>query len=199
MAQPCGPLIDQVGERAFDPHFTGTTRAQVRDLLSRASQVVNGAFDSTLVLTAMPTAPTLQVYNFERVAADVLRIKAVRQGTRDLSETDFSRLSQIDNHWFGRRGRRFETFAVLGRRLLVIHPLMPWADSVNVLYTQQLPTLAVDGDMVNLPDDQLPVLSKLTEALVLLKQRDLDKLGPLLAELPAALGLSPAAPQEAAA
>jgi len=178
MSQPCGPLIDVVGARVFDEHFTGTTRSQVRDLLSRAQQIINATFDSTVVTQAMPIQPSLQIYNFERVAPanDVLRIKSVRDGTRDLSRIDFSRLKHIDNHWFGRSGRRLETFAVLGRRILVVHPLRPSGDSVNVVYTQQLPKLNVDDDQVNLPDDQIPALTKLTEALVLLKQRDLDKL-----------------------
>src|SRR5215469_3116050 len=186
MAQPCGPLIDVVGYRVQDAHFTGTSRDFVRSLLSHCQQIVNSAFDSTLVTQPMTVLPQLQVYNFERIAPanDVLRIKAVRaDNSRDLSRIDFERLKQISTHWFGRTGRRLETFAVLGRKILVIHPMRPVADSVNVVYTQQLPTLNVDADQVNLPDDQIPTLTKLAEALVLLKQRDLDKLKPLIENL----------------
>lgn len=186
---PCGPMIDTVLGRVFDPAGTGTSRDTVRDLLGRAAQVINAAFDSTIVSASMPTSPNLQVYNFERIAAanDVLRIKAVRRANRDLSRIDFSRLKQISMRWFGRSGRRFETFAVLGRRILIVHPQQSAASSINVVYTQQLPRLNVDADTVNLPSDNIPPLLKLTEALVLLKQRDLDKLKPLLDELTAEL------------
>lgn len=190
MAQAVGPLIDIVLKRAFDEHGVGTTRIIVRDLFSRSQQVINAAFDSVIVTQSMPTGPNLQIYNFERIAPanDVLRIKSVRRANRDLSRIDFERLKQIDNHWFGRSGPQFRTFAVLGRRILVIHPQQPVASSVSVVYTQQLPQLNNDGDTVNLPDDQIPVLTKLVEALILLKQRDLDKLTPLLDNLTKELG-----------
>lgn len=200
MAQPVGPLIDTVLRRVFDEHGVGTTRAQVRDLFSRAQNIINAAFDSQIVIRAMPTAPALQIFNFERIAQanDVLRIHSVRDGTRDLSRIDFERLKTIDNHWFGRSGPRFQTFAVLGRRILVIHPQRPVASTVNVVYTQQLPVLGTDADNVNLPDDQITSLTKLTEALVLLKQRDLDKLAPLLESLSKELGIVKEEPGQAA-
>jgi hypothetical protein len=182
MSQPVAGLIDVAGQRAFDPHFTGTSRAFVRDLFSRCQQFVNAAFDSTIVVQPMATGPQLQVYNFERVtpANDVLRIKSVRDGSRDLSRIEFDRLKHIDNHWFGRSGPRFRSFAILGRRILVIHPQRTVASEVNVVYTQQLPVLDQESATVNLPDDQLPLLVKMVEAMILLKQRDLDKLKPLL-------------------
>jgi hypothetical protein len=190
MSQPVGPLIDLILHRVFDEHGVGTSRTFVRELFSRCQNIINAAFDSTIVTVAMPTAPTLQVYDFARVAAanDVLRIKSVRDGTRDLSRIEFERLKQIDNHWFGRSGRRFETFAVLGRSLLIVHPQLPIASTVNVVYTQQLPILNSDNDIVNLADDEIPQLNHLVEALVLLKQRDLDKLQPLLETLTKELG-----------
>src|SRR6266702_3489912 len=125
MAQPCGPLVDRALQRAFDPAGVGTTRAQVRDFLSRLQQVVNAGFDSTLATAVLTTQPYLQVYNFADIAPDILRIKSVRDGVRDLSMIEFAKLKQIDNHWFGRSGPRFESFAVLGRRLLVVHPSQP--------------------------------------------------------------------------
>jgi hypothetical protein len=191
MAQAVGPLLDIVARRVFDEHNTGTSRTVLRDLFSRAQQIICAAFDSVIVVQPMATGPSLQIYNFERIAPanDVLRIKSVRDGTRDLSRIDFERLKTIDNHWFGRSGPRFQTFAVLGRHILVIHPQRPVSSTVNVVYTQQLPALNNDADTVNLPDDQIPTLTKLVEALVLLKQRDLDKLQPLLDSLTKELGI----------
>lgn len=189
MAQPCGPLVSTVGQRVFDPGFTGTSRATVRDLMGRASQVINAAFDSTVVMSPLTVPPNLQVFNFERIspANDVLRIKAVRHVNRDLSRIDFNRLKMISSRWFGRSGRRFETYAVLGHRILIVHPQSRVGGQVEVVYTQQLPKLNIDLDLVNLPDDNISSLLKLTEALVLLKQRDLDKLKPLLDDLTAEL------------
>jgi len=178
MAQPCGPLIDIVLSRVFDPAGVGTSRNIVRDLLSRSQQVVNGALESTLTNQAMNTQPELQVYNFERIAPanDVLRIKGVRDGTRDLSKSDFTRLKHISSRWFARTGRRFETFAVLGRGLLIVHPQQGITNSVNVIYVQQLAKLNAESDTVGLPDDQMPTLTRMVEALILLKQRDLTNL-----------------------
>jgi hypothetical protein len=187
MSQPVGPLIDIAAQRAFDPHLSGTSRALVRDLYSRIQQFVNAAFDSNIVVQAMPTMPQLQVYNFERIAAanNILRIKSVRQDTRDLSRIDFNRLKLIDTKWFSRTGAAFQTYAVLGRRILIVHPQMPIAGSVNVVYTQQLPILNAESDKVGLPDDEIPLLTRMVEAVLLLKQRDLDALTPLLESITA--------------
>jgi hypothetical protein len=122
----------------------------------------------------------LQVYPFEAAAPDILRIRSVRDGTRDLSRIDFRRLKMISTHWFGRSAPRFQTYATVGRHLLIVHPYQPSSSSVNVVYTQQLPAFGSEADVVGLRDDQVPILVKLVEALILLKQRDLDRLAPLM-------------------
>lgn len=183
MSQPVGQLIDIVLRRVFDPGGTGTSRNEVRDLFSRCQQFVNGATDAVVVTKALTTRAYKQVYFFDDIGADVLKIKGVRHGKRDLSEIPFSRLKQIGTNWFGTTGPRLETFATLGRQVLVIHPAQQRDDSVNVVYAQMLPKLNIDADLVLLPDDHLPVLTRLVEAMLLLKQRDFDGIKSLLEEI----------------
>jgi hypothetical protein len=177
-----GDLITTVGIRVRDPQNTGTSRAIVRDLFSRAQQYVNAAFDSILNTVPLATVANQAVYPFASIAPDIIRIKAVRHGVRDLSKIDFNKLRYITPTWFGTTGPRFETYSLFGRQTLILHPNQQAADSVNVVYTQQLPAFVTDADTVLLPDDQIPFLERLVEALLLLKGRDMNGMKQLFDE-----------------
>lgn len=181
MSTTAGTLVTNISIRVRDPNNTGTSRAIVLDLLSRCQNYANAAFDSVLNTVALPTNQA--VYPFASIAPDIIRIKAVRHGQRDLSKIDFNKLRNINPMWYGTTGPRFETYALFGRQTLILHPNMPTADSVNVVYTQQLPVLANDAAVMSLPDDQLPFLERLVEAILLLKARDMNGLKALFDEV----------------
>lgn len=176
MPSPAGPLVDTILQRVYDPLGAATTRPQVFDLLSRCQQIVNAAFDSVVVNLAFNTGPRQQVFTLSEIAPadDVLKVLSVRDKHRDLSEVPFNRLKHISARWFGQSGPRWETFAKLGKTMIVVHPMKQSADSLTLVYTQALPPLLGDADICPLPNDQIPTLTKLVETLLLLRQRNFE-------------------------
>lgn len=167
-------MTDTVLQRIYDAGGVATSRANVWDMLSRCQQLVNAAFDSIVITLDFPTGPRQQVFTLTDIAPDVLKVLSVRDQHRDLSVIPFNRLKHISVHWFGQSGPRWETFAKVGKTMLVVHPMKLSADTLTLVYDQILPVLGGDLDVCPLPDDQIPVLTKLTEAMLLLRQRNFD-------------------------
>ena len=174
MPAPAGELTDTILQRVYDAGAVATPRARVWDLLSRGQQIVNQAFESIIVNLDFPTGPLQQVFTLSEIADDVLKVLSVRDQHRDLSEIPFNRLKHISAHWFGASGPRWETWARVGRSMIVVHPMKQQADTLTLVYTQVLPILGGDADICPLPDDQLPTLTKLVEVLLLMRQRNFE-------------------------
>jgi hypothetical protein len=174
MPSDAGTLTDTILQRVYDAGAVVTPRARVWDLLSRGQQIVNQAFKSIIVNLDFPTGPRQQVFTLDDIAPDILKVVSVRDQNRDLSEIQFNRLKHISAHWFGASGPRWETWARVGRSMIVVHPMKQQADLLTVVYTQVLPVLGGDADICQLPDDQLPTLTKLVEVLLLMRQRNFE-------------------------
>ena len=182
MATTAGTLITNISIRVRDPNNTGTSRVIIRDLLSRCQQYANAALDSVLNTVSLATIADTAVYPFISIAPDIIRIKTVRDGTRDLSPIPFNRLKIITSAWYNTSGPRFETWSLFGRQTLILHPNRQVASSVNVVYTQQIAAITSDTTLMALQDDQLPLLERMVEAILLLKARDMEALKQLFDE-----------------
>ena len=167
-------MTDTVLQRIYDAGGVATARANVWDMLSRCQQLVNAALDSIVVALNFSTGPRQQVFILTDIAPDVMKVLRVRDQHRDLSEIQLRELKYISPRWFGQSGPRWETFAKIGKTMLVVHPMKLSADSLTLVYTQILPRLGGDLDVCPLSDDQIPLLTKLTEAMLLLRQRNFE-------------------------
>src|SRR5216684_9073969 len=174
MPATAGTMTDTVLQRIYDAGGVATARANVWDMLSRCQQLVNAALDSIIVALNFSTGPRQQVFTLTDIAPDVMKVLRVRDQHRDLSEIQLRELKYISPRWFGQSGSRWETFAKIGKTMLVVHPMKLSADSLTLVYTQILPRLGGDLDVCPLSDDQIPLLTKLTEAMLLLRQRNFE-------------------------
>src|SRR5689334_12944606 len=128
MPATAGTMTDTVLQRIYDAGGVATARPNVWDMLSRCQQLVNAAFDSIVVTLDFSTGPRQQVFTLTDIAPDVLKVLSVRDQHRDLSEIEFRQLKHISVHWFGQSGIRWETFAKVGKSMIVVHPMKLSAD-----------------------------------------------------------------------
>lgn len=99
------------------------------------------------------------------------RVVGVREAGRDLSEIDWRAFEHLDGTWFRAIGDRFETFATVGRDLLIIYPAKDVASSVTVHYAKLTNDLTTDAIATEISDWKLPLVLDLAEAVLSAKAR----------------------------
>lgn len=169
--QPVGPLVDTVLRRVRDVQGSAHPRALVRWLLSMAQQLVNARFDNALDTATFTTEPQRQIYPLAAGFPTSVRVIAVRQDGRDLGAVPWADLIQLDRRWHRRAGPRLETWSPIGRDLLVLHPALATAATVDVVVTKLTTSLTIDSDTLEVPDQLIPPMLDLVEAIVLTKGR----------------------------
>jgi hypothetical protein len=113
------------------------------------------------------------LYEVTEVAADVGRVIGVRDSSRDLYEVSFALLGANNPDWLRTEGPQPEVFSTIGRDLIVITPFQRASPpTLEVLYTRQTAVLVDDaGNFAVIPDDYLPLLMDITEAILLMRGR----------------------------
>lgn len=168
--------------RARDPGGLATSSAVARDFLSRVQQIANLGLQAVLVESTLVTDPQRQVYPLTLVP-EAGRVIAVRQGERDLSRAAWTWLRHVDRRWSRAVGARLEAWAPLGRTHLILHPGLPDAASVTVVSVKITTALSDPTVLLELPDELLPPVYDLAEALLLLKLRKLEAVTDLRARV----------------
>lgn len=181
MAETAGTLRAAVQRRVRDATGTFHADALVLDLLSRAQRLINVSTRLVLTSGTLTTAERLQIYTIATEFADGVDVIDVRDGTESLPRTTLQELNQVDRNWFRRIGPRFETWAQIGRTLLVVHPALNYASSLTVVYSKLTTDLALDATALELETDSDLMVMDLTEAILLLRQRKYDQHGRALA------------------
>lgn len=166
-------IITEVGNRLRDPNNFAHPRANVLDILSRVQRCLS--IGLRLKVAAVAFQPTAQrcLYQTTEIAADVGRVIAVRDSGRDLFEIQHTALAENNDEWLRLEGPQPEVFSSIGRDLLVIAPFQRISPpELSVVYTTQ--TAALVDDAANfpvIPDDAIPLLMDVTEAIFLLRGR----------------------------
>ena len=166
-------IITEVGNRLRDPSNFAHPRATVLDILSRVQRCLS--IGLRLKITSASFAPTARrcLYEITEIASDIGRIVGVRDLGRDLAEVPFAALGDNDTDWLRREGPQPEVFSTIGRDLVVLTPFQRASPpTLVVFYTMQTVAL-VDGaaDFPVIPDDYVPLLMDITEAILLMRGR----------------------------
>lgn len=166
-------LITQVSTRSRDASNTGISRADVLTLLDYASHVVNTHLHA--VVSAMDFTPDVgrTLYETTEVSSDALRIIGVRMGGRDLHEVCWTSLVHNHDQWLRLRGTEPQIFATIGRDVWALVPAfsIPGA-TVSVRYIKKAAALVDDAaDFSTLPDEVIPIVLDLVEAVILIRSR----------------------------
>src|SRR5262245_36284584 len=190
MAEECGPLIDVLLQRTRDPQGTANTRLFVRTILSMAQQLTNAGIKAIIDELPLVTEPMRQVYPIKDLLPVSANIVAVREEGRDLKEVDWRTLAQVDRQWPRRTGSRFETYSLVGRDLLIVHPALPETSHVDVHYAILTAELTSESTRTELHDDFVPVVLDLAETVLLMRGRQFDQANAALLRIALRFGLN---------
>jgi len=185
MPYVAGQLVDQLLARVRDTHALGTSRVTCRLLLTHLQRIVNARDGYVVDTLSFPTVPYQQIYKVSdpAQAPAALRMLGVQEGARDLKKVLWKEFWYFDRAWGRAIGPQFELWSMIGRDLLVLWPSKPAADTVTLVYAKLTADLSDDTVAIELPDDTVPLLVDLAEALICLKQRVYSPLTALAASL----------------
>lgn len=173
-----GQLVDQLLHRVRDPDALGTSRATCRLLLTHLQRILNCKLGFVLDTVTLATVPYQQIYKVSdpAQASAAMRLIGVREGTRDLKRVKWEEFFYFQRKWSRAIGNRFDLWSMIGRDLLVVWPAKEAADSVTLVYAKLTNTLTDDSVAIELPDDTVPLLLDMGEALLCLKKRTYEPL-----------------------
>lgn len=180
MAEVAGSLVSALLRRIRDPQGIANTRVFARSILSDSQRLINAGRNRVLETTALTTNPLQMFYPLTASLPNAVRVRGVREGDRDLEEMTLRQLSQLSSRWFRHIGDRFEAFCRVGRDLLIIYPAKSISSSVDVVYTKLTDNLVNDDEATDMPDEDLPDVMDLAEAILLIKGRELESVAPLV-------------------
>lgn len=166
-----GELVDRVLQRIRDEHAAGTSRDLVRLVLTHAQRLLNAKLG--LVMSSLPLATIAYqcVYPIASVAPDALRVIGVRSGARDLTEVKWQEFWYLKRNWLRVARLQHESFALLGRNMLIIYPARPEPGIVTLQVARLTNALTSDLTDVELPEEFLPLLTDVVGAVALVRQR----------------------------
>lgn len=186
MALPCGPIVDQVGQRIRDPGFTANTRTLVRDLLSRLQAIINGATGAVVQSANLTVFPQQQVYSISGDISDsVLRVVDVRDpfGRSLDGPIPFENLKWLNMKWWRETGPELRSWLQFGDDVLILRPALSVQSTVMVFYEAATAPLVIDADTFQCPDEDVRLVSDAAEAILDIKQRELADVKPILERL----------------
>lgn len=179
MAEFAGTMISAILLRVRDPQGLAHSRTTVLSLLSQAQRIINAATDLVYETVTVTTEPKRQLYSLGTLAPNSVSLRDVKEGGRSLTRVDPLALFYTNREWARQSGSRYEAFGEYGLEFAVIHPATDDARSIDLTYTKVTTDMTVapvgtpdpEANTTDLPDDILPALMHLTEALLQLRGR----------------------------
>lgn len=164
-------IVTVLSRRLRDTDNTAYSTAQLNRLIDQCQRLLN--LNQRLVLTTatFTTSAHRVLYQLTEIAADVGRVEMVRQDKRNLFDVPWESLVHQDRLWLRKHGTRADYFSRIGNDIIVIAPALPVAVTVDVVYTTITPApTGAPGD-IPIPDEWVPALRHMVEAVALLRSR----------------------------
>ena len=177
MPQSATTLTAALALRVRDPSNVFHSAATVRSLLTDAQRMVNAEREEIIASTVVAVAADTNLLGIFANAATAIRVTGVREGVRNLVRMPWRQLLQFS---LQERSDEFQCWSVVGRDLLAIWPSKKVASSITLFYAKLTDTFAAGATLSELDDESIPELVKLTEATLLIRQRDVADAGKLL-------------------
>lgn len=179
MSENCGQASTTIANRVRDPFFMGTTQLHVINLMSYAQQVVNGILADAIQSAPLYLQPRTLIYGLSSFVPGAIKVLAITDASgRDLEPLpSIQHLQWLDMKWPVAVADFPRGFCQVGADLLVIYPGVNVKQTLTVKYSEYLAPLATTADSTVLPNEDDTAINSLTEALLLLKGRDLNALG----------------------
>jgi hypothetical protein len=170
-----GTMSSVLATRVRDRDFQGTTQLQTIQLLSYSQQVINGILGDVVATANLVVQPRSLIYQISSFLPSAVKIQAIRDaGGRDLEPIPFEALSWLNMKWLTTIADNPRGYALAGRDILVIYPGLKVQQTLSVVYSNLTPALATTADSTVVPNEDDDAVYDLGEALLLLKNRDLN-------------------------
>ena len=171
--------------RARDSEFTGTPKVNVFDLLSRCQTILNGMTAGYEASASLPVQPNNPLYSISGLLPNALKIVDVQDSTgRSLDgPIPFTSLKYLSFDWWRQTGPQLYSYSLIGKDLLLLRPQLIMPQTVTVKYIAVTQPLLVDGDLFQVPDEDVPQTIDAVEFLLDMKARDLDNCKAILERL----------------
>lgn len=184
--------IDLLLARIRDPNATSTPRDVVREVLSVVQQTVNAGLgrvlaEASLTLSFATDPDPPMLIDVDSAVPDAVRIIQVRDGERIIPEVGWRELGRLDRRWYRRVGPRITCWARLGCQRVVFWPCPPIGSSgptLTIRYVTTTATLISEAQTLELFDYRLPLVTDLTEAILLTRRRLVDRVEGVARRIP---------------
>lgn len=175
MATQIGPIISTVLQRVRDPRGEANSRDFTRKLLSHCQRDLNGVLAHAVETVELEVQPGLMFYNVSGVLPLAMNIVEVTHLNRTATRASLDQLRGISPTWSRMRGRQIQSYAPVGKNLLVLFPALTAQGIVNVSYVKDTGILNNEEETLSLLPKAQPILEAMMEITLLLKQRDLPE------------------------
>ena len=190
MATPAGTLITSISRRVRDENNTAHSRAFIRDLLDRLQVIFNAEQEAITATRVVTNTKNKALYSVESDLQGIIELQTVRLGELRLDEiTPWRNLYKLSPTWLTDTAPQPEGWAKIGRSLVAIYPA-PQSD-IELKFQGSAITIPLTSDSVPLQlelEDE-DIVRELVTALLLLRQRDLDTIKPVIERTMEKLGI----------
>ena len=169
--------IDVLLRRTRDIQGSANSRDFVRTVLGHAQRVVNLKSERIIESVPLTTEPYRLIYPITANFPNCGRIVAVREDDRDLDHVkDWRQFRFMQGDWFRATDTQFESYATIGRELLLLYKAKKEASSVDVVYIKSTGDVTAESQTIDISDEGLLTVEDLAEVLLLLKKREYGSL-----------------------
>ena len=180
MTTLAGPTVDRLLGRLRDP--TGD-RAVTRRLLTASQRLLNATQAYDLTTVTLTTEPWRQFYPLHDLLATVSTITRVTDAEGDLAWMPWPQVWGVHRRWVRQPGARFRAWSLLGRGLLILVPVRSVAATLTIEAATLTSDLTDDTVALTVPDEAVPPLLDLGEAIARLRYRTLEGYDAVVASL----------------
>lgn len=179
MSENCGQASTTIATRVRDPFFQAATQLQVINLLSYSQQVVNGVLSDVVQSAPLTLPPRTLIFGLSTFVPAAIKVLAITDASgRDLEPfPEIESLQWLDMHWPSAVADFPRGYCQVGADTLIVYPAIKASQTLTVKFSQYLAPLATVADATVVPAEDDSAVNSLTEALLLLKNRDLNALG----------------------
>lgn len=183
-------MTDEVLARVRDATGLMHTASFVRDRLTDAQRFLNGILGLSISSAAITLNPGQNFYKLSDSLPFCIRLVGLRgsSGYRDAAELpSLDSLLIYGPHWSRRTGAYVESWTMVGRDVLVVYPALKSATTLDAYYVNVCAAFTSGATTSEFSTEQCGLIVTLTEALLLLRQRDLEAAGRAMERLQQAL------------
>lgn len=164
-------IVAELGRRLRDTSNVAYPAAMLNRLIDQCQRVLNCNQRLVLKTVDFTTTARCVLYQSSLIAPDIARVEMVRHNVRNLFDVPWESLVHQDRLWLKARGQRADYFSRIGNDILVIAPALAMPITVQVVYTTVTPApTGVPADVL-IPDENVPMLRDMIEAVALLRSR----------------------------